>query len=167
MCRYARYIRAPPTLPSRHASPAHQVGDGNFTIALRPDWAPHGVKRVVAMAERDFFTDLPFFRILSGFLIQFGISPDRIKNEYWRAQGTIQDDTPIGVPFTDGVVSFAGYSKDSRTTHLLCAPVLAPSPPHPLTATLARAASPWATRALASASGRGRWPSASWWAGRT
>ena len=111
------------------------MGDGNFTIALRPDWAPHGVERVVAMAERGFFTDLPFFRVLSGFLIQFGISPDRIKNEYWRAQGTIKDDTPIGVPFTDGVVSFAGYSTDSRTTHLLCAPALSPPrlpspPPH-------------------------------------
>ena len=84
------------------------VGDGNFTITLRPDWAPKGVQRVLDMANKGFFTGLPFFRVLTNFLIQFGISPDAAQQTYWRQLGNIQDDEPQGVPFTDGIVSFAG-----------------------------------------------------------
>ena len=63
---------------------------------------------------------MPFFRAISGFLIQFGITPDREKARYWNDAGTIADDPrmPSQPVFTDGVVSFAGYAKDSRSTHL-------------------------------------------------
>ena len=94
------------------------VGDGKFTITLRPDWAPTGVQRVLDMQKKGFFAGLPFFRVLTNFLIQFGISPDPEQQAYWRQLGSIQDDEPQGVAFADGIVSFAGYSKDSRSTHL-------------------------------------------------
>ena len=72
------------------------------------------------LVEDGFFTDLPFFRAISGFLIQFGITPDREKARHWNDAGTIADDPrlPSQPVFTDGVVSFAGYAKDSRSTHL-------------------------------------------------
>lgn len=96
-----------------------QVGDGMITIELWPWAAPHGVKRVVDMAEDGFFTDLPFFRAIKGFLIQFGISSNSAKQTHWNQMGNIDDDFPNpAVTFTDGIVSFAGYGKRSRSTHL-------------------------------------------------
>ena len=94
------------------------VGDGKITIELWPHIAPHGVKRVVELAQDGFFDDLPFFRAISGFLIQFGISPDKEKQRKWQLAGNIPDDPHATVPFTDGIVSYAGYGKDSRGTHL-------------------------------------------------
>ena len=41
-----------------------QVGDGTFEIDLRPDWAPIGVKRTIALVEGGFFNNLPFFRVV-------------------------------------------------------------------------------------------------------
>ena len=112
---------APVVWPRLTCSTSVPVGDGTFTIELRPDWAPKGVERVVALQKSGFFEGMPFFRALSNFLIQFGISPDREKHKTWMQAGNIDDDpapTSPPVPFTDGIVSFAGYSKDSRSTHL-------------------------------------------------
>jgi len=36
----------------------------------------------------------------------------------WNQAGNIDDDTPSSIPFTDGIVSYAGYGKNSRSTHL-------------------------------------------------
>ena len=96
------------------------AGDGSFTIELRPDWAPKGVERVLALHKAGFFDNMPFFRAIQNFLIQFGISPDSQKHTDWMRAGNVDDDLMPDppVPFTDGIVSFAGYSKDSRSTHL-------------------------------------------------
>ena len=51
-----------------------QSGDGILEIELWPAVAPHGVQRAVELVEDGFFNDLPFFRAIQGFLIQFGIS---------------------------------------------------------------------------------------------
>merc|ERR1740139_980903 len=96
------------------------AGDGSFTIELRSDWAPKGVERTLALHRAGFFDNMPFFRALQNFLVQFGISPDSQKHTEWMRAGNIDDDPMPDppVPFTDGIVSFAGYSKDSRSTHL-------------------------------------------------
>ena len=95
------------------------VGDGKLVIELWPWAAPTGVGRIVDMAKSGFFEDLPFFRAIAGFLIQFGISTDAAKQSTFNQKGNIKDDFPNpAVPFTDGIISFAGYGKDSRSTHL-------------------------------------------------
>ena len=96
-----------------------KVGDGKIVIELFDDAAPLGVERVIKLAETGFLDGLPFFRAIPGFLIQFGISPDAEKQAAAERLGNIQDDPkPQNVPFVDGIVSFAGYGKDSRSTHL-------------------------------------------------
>jgi len=94
------------------------VGDGRLVIELWEDIAPIGAKRVKELAESGFFTDLPFFRAIKGFLIQFGISPDAGRQAMWDSAGNIDDDPPSHIPFEDGIVSFAGYGPNSRGTHL-------------------------------------------------
>ena len=97
-----------------------QTGDGRFTIELHPDWGPLGVRRVVKMHDEGFFDGLPFFRVLPGFLIQFGITPDVTKHRKLQALGNVPDDErhDEAPDFEDGIVSFAGYGPDSRSTHL-------------------------------------------------
>lgn len=95
-----------------------QVGDGTIVMDLWDRTAPIGAQRFVELVEDGFFTDLPFFRAIPRFLIQFGIQPDHALHSKWMTKGTIKDDPSPNIPFTDGIVSFAGYGKDSRSTHL-------------------------------------------------
>ena len=66
----------------------------------------------------EVFTHVPFFRSVENFLVQFGIDTDQRSTTFENAR--IQDDPPLDppIPFTDGIISFAGFGKDSRTTHL-------------------------------------------------
>ena len=94
------------------------VGDGKITIELWPQSAPVGVQRFVDLVKDGFFDGLPMFRAVPGFLIQFGINPDHDMQSKWEAAGNIADDSKSSIPFTDGIVSYAGYGKGSRGTHL-------------------------------------------------
>lgn len=95
-----------------------QVGEGRITIALWPHTAPIGVQRFLDLTNSGFFTQLPLFRAVPRFLCQFGISMNKTRTQEWAAKGAVKDDPPSAVPFTEGIVSFAGYGKNSRTTHL-------------------------------------------------
>ena len=107
--------------------------EGLIRIELHPEWAPIGAARVKDLVADHFFDDIPLFRGLANFLIQFGINTkNATKNKYWKAPHTIADDYNPNIPdankekqtgsnippFTDGIVSFAGSGKDSRSTHL-------------------------------------------------
>ncbi len=102
------------------ATSVKAASGANFTGAPRPAWAPLGTQRVVQLVHDRFFDEMLFFRALPNFLIQIGIPKAADKLKYWQDMGTIEDDPPLSppVPFTDGVVSFAGYAKHSRSTHL-------------------------------------------------
>jgi len=58
--------------------------------------------------------------MIPNFLCQFGISLETETYRHWQQQGNIADDprTAEQPAFHDGIISFAGYSKDSRSTHL-------------------------------------------------
>lgn len=77
-----------------------------------------GAQRFEELVQSGFMNGLPMFRAIPNFLIQFGIQPDHELHMKWEAAGNIQDDPPSEIPFTDGILSYAGYGKDSRGTHL-------------------------------------------------
>ena len=95
-----------------------ETGGGGLEIELWEETAPIGVQRTLELVEDGFFTELPFFRAVPRFLVQFGIPPSEDMQAKWNAKGNIKDDPASSIPFTDGIVSFAGYGKDSRSTHL-------------------------------------------------
>jgi cyclophilin family peptidyl-prolyl cis-trans isomerase len=89
--------------------------EGDFKIELRPDWAPKGVERFVALVEDGFFDGSAVFRSIENFVAQFGIATDPDLTEKWRDAGEIRDDKRKpemkgGPPrtFPRGGVSFAG-----------------------------------------------------------
>ena len=79
-------------------------------------WAPHGVDRFYELVRGGFFDGCHFFRVLEGFVVQFGISGDPKLSAEWRRR-TIPDD-PIVESNTRGRVTFAMAGSGTRTTQL-------------------------------------------------
>ena len=49
-----------------------ELEHGTVTIALRPDLAPKHVDQIKALARRGFYNDVPFHRVIEGFMAQGG-----------------------------------------------------------------------------------------------
>lgn len=89
---------------------------GDFTISVTRDWAPQGADRFYNLVRVGFFTDIAFFRVLSGFMAQFGVYGDPEIAEAWRA-ARIPDD-PVTQSNGRGYLSFATAGPGTRTTQL-------------------------------------------------
>lgn len=89
---------------------------GDFDIELHRDWAPQGVDRFYNLVKAGFFSDIAFFRMVRGFVIQFGIHGLPIVSEVWR-EARISDD-PVTQTNARGTVTFATAGPDTRTTQL-------------------------------------------------
>ena len=87
---------------------------GAIVIDVRRDWAPHGANRFYELVQQGYFTDVAFFRVVSGFMAQVGISGDPALNTKWRAK-PIPDD-PVKASNTRGTATFATSGPSSRTT---------------------------------------------------
>ena len=89
---------------------------GKFTIRTRPSWAPKGAARFVELTEQGFWDDCRFFRVLPGFVSQFGINGDPEKMNYWRSKNLSDD--PVKVSNKRGTVVFATAGPNTRTTQI-------------------------------------------------
>merc|ERR1740123_1809338 len=78
---------------------------GDIDIIVRPDWAPHGARRFLELANSGDFNNLAAYRSIAGCIAQFGL-PARRK---WKA---LPDDPQSGVPFLLGAVSFAASGEN-------------------------------------------------------
>ncbi|MEK7794381.1 MAG: peptidylprolyl isomerase [Candidatus Hydrogenedentota bacterium] len=90
--------------------------NGDFVVECYPDWAPIGVARFKEAVEAKVFDDCAIFRVLPGFVIQFGIPGIPAEAAKWKAK-TIKDD-PVKQSNTEGMLTFATAGKDTRTTQL-------------------------------------------------
>mmetsp|Transcript_14035 Transcript_14035/g.41105 ORF Transcript_14035/g.41105 Transcript_14035/m.41105 type:complete len:268 (-) Transcript_14035:247-1050(-) len=83
---------------------------GPFTMRLERDWSPNGYARAIHLFQRGFFDNSHFFRVLPGFLVQFGISYTNSQDLRDTAIAIIPDDPQLDppIPFEEGTVSFAG-----------------------------------------------------------
>ncbi len=89
---------------------------GDFVIEVTRDWAPKGTDRFYNLVRAGFFTDAAFFRNISGFMVQFGLSARPDVSGVWR-EAKITDD-PVKKSNTRGMVTFATAGPDTRTTQL-------------------------------------------------
>ena len=58
---------------------------GVFVIEVHRAWAPNGADRFYQLAQEHFFDESRFFRVVPGFVAQFGLHNDRKANERWEA----------------------------------------------------------------------------------
>ena len=88
-------------------------------MELTPSLSPLGVKRFVDLVEAKFFDDQILYRVIPGFLVQFGVAGDPKVHREWDGQRIA--DEPKLVPFEHGTVSFAGAGPNSRSCHVFIA----------------------------------------------
>ncbi|MGH7542790.1 MAG: peptidylprolyl isomerase [Gemmatimonadota bacterium] len=93
-----------------------ETSRGDIVVEARRSWAPHGVDRFHGLVASGFFEGCRFFRVLEGFVAQFGISGDPVTSGDWRRR-TIPDD-PVVESNRRGRVTFAMAGPGSRTTQL-------------------------------------------------
>ncbi len=91
---------------------------GPITIDLSRSNAPIGVDRFYSMVKSGYLDGARFFRVVPGFVVQFGISGNPALNKVWTSP--IKDDpSKRGNKNLRGTVVFASTEDpDSRTTQL-------------------------------------------------
>src|SRR5262249_30464434 len=78
---------------------------GSFTVAVTREWSPLGADRFYNLVKNGWFDNERFFRVVPGFVVQFGMSGDPALNQAWQG-ATIQDD-PVKQSNKRGFVVFA------------------------------------------------------------
>jgi peptidyl-prolyl cis-trans isomerase A (cyclophilin A) len=89
---------------------------GEFTIKVTRTWAPNGADRFYNLVRHHFYDGAAFFRVLPGFMAQFGLSAYPEVSKVWE-NATIKDD-PIVQSNHRGFVSFATAGPNTRTTQV-------------------------------------------------
>ena len=89
---------------------------GKFTIEVTRALAPNGADRFYNLVKSGYFTDIAFFRVIPGFMCQFGINGDPSVSAKWR-EASIQDD-PVKDSNARGTITFATAGPNTRTTQL-------------------------------------------------
>ena len=90
---------------------------GTFVIEVHSDWAPNGADRFYNLVKNGYYDGCRFFRVVPGFMVQFGINGDPAIQRYWE-KATIPDDK-VTQGNTRGYVSFAAASApNTRTTQV-------------------------------------------------
>ncbi len=89
---------------------------GNFTVEVTRSLAPNGADRFYNLVRSGYFKDVAFFRVIPGFMCQFGIHGDPKVSAAWR-KAQISDD-PVKASNKRGAVTFATAGPNTRTTQL-------------------------------------------------
>src|SRR5438876_6886811 len=91
-----------------------ETGKGDIVLEVHKDWAPLGADRFDQLVQSGFFDCARFFRVISGFMGQFGIAGDPKVQSLWRMSPLM--DAPVKQRNTKGRISFAMAGPPSGTT---------------------------------------------------
>jgi len=93
-----------------------ETSKGVFVIQVHRAWAPRGADRFYNLVRAGYYDGVRFFRVLPGFMAQFGIHGDPAVSAAWREQ-RIPDD-PVRRTNIRGMISFATAGPGTRTTQV-------------------------------------------------
>jgi peptidyl-prolyl cis-trans isomerase A (cyclophilin A) len=92
-----------------------EASTGDFTIEVNRAWAPVGAERFYQLVKSNYFDECRFFRVVPGFMVQFGMNGNPATQQEW--DRNIKDD-PVTQSNKRSFVTFATSGPDSRTTQL-------------------------------------------------
>lgn len=84
---------------------------GPLVLRIVPSWAPHGAERFLRMVDDGFYSEIPVYRAVPNFLVQFGIVKDPSRTTRYPF---LPDDSLCGVPVEEGSVLFAAAGANTR-----------------------------------------------------
>ena len=109
-----------PAALNEQAPPVYKVNvdssRGRFVIEVHRDWAPLGADRFYNLVKNGFYDNARFFRVISGFMVQFGVNGDPKVSAVWR-EANIKDD-PVRQSNSRGMITFATAGPNTRTTQV-------------------------------------------------
>jgi peptidyl-prolyl cis-trans isomerase A (cyclophilin A) len=103
------------TAPERFQA-RFETSAGVFVVDVTRAWAPRGADRFYNLVRHGFYDGVRFFRVVPGFVVQFGISGDPAVAARWR-DAVIPDD-PVTQSNGRGTLTFATAGPGTRTTQL-------------------------------------------------
>jgi peptidyl-prolyl cis-trans isomerase A (cyclophilin A) len=89
---------------------------GVFVLDISRDWAPNGADRFFNLVKNGFYDNVRFFRVISGFMVQFGINGDPALSAKWR-EARISDD-PVKQSNKRGYITYAMAGPNTRTSQV-------------------------------------------------
>jgi peptidyl-prolyl cis-trans isomerase A (cyclophilin A) len=94
---------------------AFETTRGTFVVQINRTWAPLGADRFYQLIDKHFFDGARFFRVVPGFVAQFGLAADPSNNAAWDARIT---DDPVKEKNLRGTLTFATQGPNTRTHQL-------------------------------------------------
>lgn len=95
---------------------AFHTSKGRFVIEGIRAWAPNGADRFYTLAQDRFFDGDRFFRVIPGYIAQWGIGDDKAANERWEKK-PIPDDS-VRQSNVRGTVVFTTSGANTRSHQL-------------------------------------------------
>lgn len=95
---------------------AMETSRGPITLAVHRDWAPLGVDRFYYLLQHRFFDDARFFRVVKGFVAQFGLPADPRLSESLNLSQLADD--PVRHSNVRGTIAFAHAGPGTRSTQM-------------------------------------------------
>ncbi len=107
---------APPLVAPDSFVVAFETSAGRFDMIARRALAPIGVDRFYALVSEGFFDGARFFRVVPGYVVQFGIPADSAVGAAWR--GKRIPDESVRASNVRGTIAFARGGPETRSAQL-------------------------------------------------
>lgn len=93
-----------------------QTSQGDFVVEATKAWAPRGVDRFHELVQIRYFDEGRFFRVIPGFIAQFGVNKDYDVHDKWRKFFIVDD--PPKEKNVRGTLAFAQSGPNTRATEI-------------------------------------------------
>ena len=94
-----------------------ETSKGPFVIEVHRAWAPVGADRFYQLVKSGYFDNNRFFRVMTSFMVQFGVHGDPAVNKAWESL-SIPDDSVTQSNLRGYVTYAAMAAPNSRTTQV-------------------------------------------------
>jgi cyclophilin family peptidyl-prolyl cis-trans isomerase len=93
-----------------------ETSTGRFDVMAHRAWSPLAADRFYHLVRLGFYDEVSIFRVVEGFVAQFGIHNVEAVNEAWQPLGI--EDEPVKTNSLRGTVAFARAGPQTRTTQI-------------------------------------------------
>ena len=93
-----------------------ETSKGDMTVEVRRAWSPHGADRFYELVRMRYFDEGRFFRVIEGFIAQFGVHKKFDVHDRWRNYFILDD--PPKQKNTYGTLSFAKSTPNTRAVEM-------------------------------------------------